>query len=400
MVWTLVLLFLGQIAMDISSQGWSGVRPKLALGPDLLLGFFLGIIALGVFLRIPEPAERWESLGEVRWVIPLYAVSYLIRSYWRPQWVRALVPLMVVACLVSLYALFQTMTGIDLTRTYNLALKTMGSGYYRAIGFFSLPLTFAYSLGQFMMLCLALALVVKDKMGEKLGWLLVLTSFFSVLGIIGTGVRGAWVALLGSGLVLSFLLGRRLFFRTAGIGLLLLSVMLLALPTLRHRVTTIWDVKQSSNAGRIKIWRAAIEMWKDYPVLGTGLNYNVRHMAKYYEKLGIQKGKIAHAHSNYLQFLTSTGLLGLLAFLALSGYFLWLNWILWKGTEPYLWKGILLGLFSAQVFVHIGGFTECNFIDGEVQHSLTFSWAFLLAWRGIGVEKAFPSQLESQASSV
>ena len=98
------------------------------------------------------------------------------------------------------------------------------------------------------------------------------------------------------------------------------------------------------------------------------------------QKLGFTDVFVGHAHNNVLQLMAGTGIFGTLLFLSFSLYFLILALQIYRRfpVENTFARGLGLGIFAAQIHFQIGGMTECNFIDGEVNHMLVFLWATLL----------------------
>ena len=66
--------------------------------------------------------------------------------------------------------------------------------------------------------------------------------------------------------------------------------------------------------GRIRVWKSAILMFKDYPLTGVGLNnFNTPYKTKYLQS-GSNEPFLTHAHNIFLQNLAEMGLLGSLGF--------------------------------------------------------------------------------------
>ncbi|MGZ6480380.1 MAG: O-antigen ligase family protein, partial [Bdellovibrionales bacterium] len=95
-------------------------------------------------------------------------------------------------------------------------------------------------------------------------------------------------------------------------------------------------------------------------------------LPEYFARLGIDQEFVSHAHNNLLQFLGGTGIFGFISYCAVIFIFLRKAWRIRKVTA-WGWS-----LFLAQLYMQLGGLTEANFIDGEVNHMLIFTWAILL----------------------
>lgn len=203
----------------------------------------------------------------------------------------------------------------------------------------------------------------------------------SGIALLFSLIRGVWISGTVATLVMLWLWRRRAFYRGA-IALAIAGLLAFAtLPPFRVRVSSIFSTQNIENRDRITLWTANWEIFKDHPIVGIGYTENERRIEEYYSRMGVVKGFHGHAHNVYLQFLSGTGLLGLLCYLYIVGYFLLLSYRLWKETpEEKSWeKALLLGALGAQLSLHIGALTQNNFSDTEVNHNFIFILAMVSA---------------------
>ncbi len=107
------------------------------------------------------------------------------------------------------------------------------------------------------------------------------------------------------------------------------------------RLTSI-SLSEFQNEGRAYIWPMAIKGFKQRPILGWGQeNFNYIFNANYNPHMWSQEQWFDRAHSVYLDWLVSSGLVGLLAYLSLYVLFLVL---VWKSSVPVSVKSVLTGL--------------------------------------------------------
>ncbi len=80
-------------------------------------------------------------------------------------------------------------------------------------------------------------------------------------------------------------------------------------------------------APRRRLWRAHLQMFVEHPILGVGFNNNERKTKEYLDRLYPNDPNpfYGHAHSNFIQILASTGLLGMCLFL-------WLWWVIFRAA--------------------------------------------------------------------
>ncbi len=379
---------------------WRGQFRKLALGSeqdrfvvDKALWVFALIVVIGAFNNFESWGRSIDIIGYNRWTLLLYSHVYWLRRYFSPAVEQRMLWPFFGAIVAGVYGLHQTFTGVNLLRGPDFHMGTMGS-LWRAYGFFNLPLTYAYAIGMVFFVALAYLLVAGQEHWRKGQWgfgpqglkttvlMAALATPITFAAILASGTRGAYLALLGGMVVLPFMMGRRWVIPSFLGMAILLGGLFVALPDLKDRFVSIANVTTDrSNTGRFDIWRGHWAIFKDHYIVGSGLAYNNSLVKSYYEKLGIEDGLVSHAHSNYLQMLAGTGSLGFVAWSVFCLYFLWLAAHLWWRLDPQQlwWRSLALGIFLAQIFHHIGGFTEVNFTDSEVLHQLLLMWATLVA---------------------
>ncbi|MCX6719383.1 MAG: O-antigen ligase family protein, partial [Candidatus Taylorbacteria bacterium] len=108
---------------------------------------------------------------------------------------------------------------------------------------------------------------------------------------------------------------------------------------------------ESQGQARNYIWPMAITGWSQKPILGWGQeNFNYIFNANYNPKMWSQEQWFDRAHSVYLDWLTASGIVGLLAYLAL--YVLLLRAI-WKNDFSLIEKCVLTGLVAGYAIHNI-----------------------------------------------
>lgn len=152
--------------------------------------------------------------------------------------------------------------------------------------------------------------------------LVVLVGVFSavliLLGIWWTDSRGG---MMGLGLGLLITGAYHLFSRKKGnfkrpviistIAMIVGCMLILAL-------TAIVFPRDSSDTGRICIYKSSVQMFIDHPVSGIGYHNYTKEYVNYIQPEMPIKGVIPHAHNDFLQFLATTGLVGAMGFTVFS----------------------------------------------------------------------------------
>lgn len=352
-------------------------------GPALWLVGFAAIATIGVVVSGSGLSSALAQIGFLRWMLLLYSFAFAwSHSKWLDDPQKLLWVWFGIAALAGIYTTFQFATGINLVRPHH-QLRPAESYGFRPTGFFSLTLTMSYVVG------ISLSFLLPQLSLKKLDWRKILLWFFILCGLLTSLTRGAWLAFTVAIVVYAFQKqGWRAFFTLIPLGMLL-TLLVMFEPDINSRSRALLDFSSNASSGmRVDLWRAYWAIFLDNPVLGVGLFNPDDMLLETYRRLGIQQDFVSHAHNNYLQVLAGTGSLGFIAFVGFNAYFLKLSWQLerhFRALRPQLAR-LAQGALLAQVFWQIGGLTECNFFDGEVNHSIVFIWALLLAMKFIAGE--------------
>lgn len=233
----------------------------------------------------------------------------------------------------------------------------------RVIGTFGNPNVFAEYLEHILPASIALIFVYKKWMNKAIAALLAMVMFVCLLL---TSSRGAW---LGFAAAMSLFTILKLFkyiplFLTGGI----LSIPL-APKVIIQRISTIGNIKDSSNEYRTYIWEGTIKMIRDFWVTGVGYGYWAFKNTFY--EYSIKGTKTWHSHNMYLEIMAEMGIFGLLTFawFVISLFIHSIKFIL-KTKDKYLSyvsAGLLAGFLS--IMVH-----------GVAEHILYMPKSVIMFW--------------------
>jgi O-antigen ligase len=155
---------------------------------------------------------------------------------------------------------------------------------------------------------------------------------------------GAGALLAGTALVLSFSKGALLFGVPASLLLLgllaggrwlwvvvggLVAAGVAAIPVLRTpRFASLFDLQSGTSFFRLHLWRSAIDMIRDHPLLGVGLdNFLYAYRGRYIRPPAWQEPNLSHPHNIILDYWSRLGILGLAAGV-------WLQVAFWRLALP------------------------------------------------------------------
>ncbi|MDD8017347.1 MAG: O-antigen ligase family protein, partial [Bacteroidota bacterium] len=154
-----------------------------------------------------------------------------------------------------------------------------------------------------------------------------------------------------------------------------------------ERAKSIVDLSQPSNYGRLNMWTTGFQIWKDYPILGTG-DIDLHVLYEQYKKPDDQEFG-GHLHNNFVHLLVTLGAVGFCVVMALWGKILHVAYSIFKKnrTDVFI-KNIALGSLAVFVGFMVNGIFEWNFGDHEI---MVFVWFSV----GLGLAANFVKEKES-----
>ncbi|MEK7355993.1 MAG: O-antigen ligase family protein [Bdellovibrionota bacterium] len=352
-----------------------------------LVGLF-GVVVLGASITAPSPPVGWgwdTIVGSARFVFLFMLLRLGISWTWSDVVSKRIVyGLIGVAALIGIYSVFQFYTGLDLIRGEGSQAVTLwgyrsnGQPYYRAAGMWDHPLRYSYFVG--MNLCFAFAFFVigMGKVGKHARWWMALAFVLMCLGLMASLARGAWIAVVVAILVMSFYSGWKKALGAVSVIAIALGLAIATQPEISDRLKTIFDLSNESNSSRFPIWKANWLMFLDQPIIGVGYGQNEAIIGEYFQRMGMPDDAFkGHAHNNYLQFLSGTGILGFACYMIFIGFYYWLAHSLYRRSSDPWTKAFALGAVGMQIVMHVGGFTEANFKSAQVNQFFMLALAVL-----------------------
>lgn len=245
-----------------------------------------------------------------------------------------------------------------------IAANTWFAYYYDTIHlrmFASFPDTHSFPLYILMVICFAMTLLIY-KTGRK--WKYAIYFFIAVImgELILSGTRGIWVGAIFPAIFLAYIYWKKMITRAVLLSVVMpfiLFVILLPLTypvfnstqfklkesahrqeVLQERIKSIIDTGETSNQGRIFIWKETIKSIIHKPLLGVGIgNFpTVLKLNPTATKAG------ASAHNLYLNFFAELGIFGFVAAGLIIFEILKKSWQLFKNKEFIVWFFGLNGL--------------------------------------------------------
>jgi O-antigen ligase len=365
------------------------LRTPILTNIDYALFALCAVIIASAYIAAPADADHVFIAGNSRFVA-LFLLLRVGLEIISPRRAETLLPWLIgLVAVIGAYAVFQNATGIDLVRgTRNPIAKEIFGGVttYRARGMWDHPVRFGHSIA--LSLCFPIAYILSGyfRSARKPSALLVVCILATTLagaGLFFSFTRGAWIGLAAAIFGMSVYAGWKYVLKVALLGTLVVGAILISSPELRGRFESLTQPRtDGSSTARVDIWRANIEMFKDHPVLGVGYGVNEDLITEYYERLGITQQDGGHAHNNFIQFLSGTGLLGFLSYMVFSIFALILTHrsiLASKRSGDTFLYAVSLAALGAQLVIHIGGLTECSFKSAQINHQYFLILALLVS---------------------
>jgi O-antigen ligase len=221
-----------------------------------------------------------------------------------------------------------------------------------------------------------------------------------MVALLLTGSRGGYVAMLGEIVLLVWILiwrnplpGRRM--RVAATGLALVGVVALFIwlvPSfILQKLGTVHDYVSETHVGRIALWRNSLGIFRRHPLTGAGLGSFVSVYPAFEREP--QELITEHAHNDYLEALTETGVVGGLLILASLILFM-----------PAVFRNLESKLKSEQGWIRMGAALACcgllihSFVDFNLQIPANAAWFAFCA--GLASLSRLPVSRRGETNSV
>jgi O-antigen ligase/Flp pilus assembly protein TadD len=347
---------------------------------------------------------RVYSLFSIILLAGLYVlVSDVIKE--REQIRKIMISLIFVSGFISIYGIAQYL-GIDL-----LNLKVIGSGYISG------PFENRNVLASFLVFTMPVSAgFLFEEVSKKLKIMIGLMAIITLIALIYTRTRGAWVGFIGA---MTFFAGAKLMaergmkkiFKSlfSKKSLIIISLMIICLGLLirydyrksgsfTKKFLSIVDLKDPATRHRFVMWRTGIDIIKEHPLLGTGMGtfkkIHPKYQSRYLrtKKYGRFEGLSRFVHNDYLEITANTGILGL-------GTFLWLIVTLyWTGLKRV--KQVSESKYSPNLLIIVLSSLTAVLIHSFFHYSFYLPTTGMLFWLWLGLLNTNGSKLEKTKENI
>ncbi|MEZ4512666.1 MAG: O-antigen ligase family protein [Chloroflexota bacterium] len=316
---------------------------------SLLLFLLIATLSLPFTERLDVATNEW------RVVIVEPALFYVMLRLLRPtrqeMWV-ILDAFVLGAVAVALIGLGQYATG------YNLI--TAEGGLLRLRAHYGSPNNVALYLGRVIPLLVAMVLLGKENGRRR--WWYGAAAIPIGLAMLLTFSKGGLLLGLPAGLLLVFWQWQRQAGRRTWPWLLAAAIVGMAgllgvqqIPQLAER----FNVGSATAVFRLNLWQASLEMVRQHPWFGIGLdNFLYAYRGRYILDAAWQEPNLNHPHNIILDFATRLGLLGLAAGTALFTSFIH---TLRRARPDATWQPVVVGMWGSLAAIVTHGLVDHSF---------------------------------------
>jgi O-antigen ligase len=312
-----------QTGFSIALLGWAlkfVVNKKLFWVKSYLdkpVLFYLSAIIFAAFFT----QNRIHSLVSIKdeWLYLLFFL--LVNNIEEEGFAKKLINIIIaISALVALYAIFQHYTGIDYYHGKILD-PIPGTGKFRSVGNFSIPLTYGFYAMVVSLLSFSLAFSEEDRTRRIFYFV---CSFLCVTGNLFSGTRGTLIAQI-FGFIIFFIFSPSRD-RKQGIPMTLIYFILIFFvdPDIFVRTNTLIQAKDLASMDiRTVIWSTSFRILLDHPLAGIGFG-NFNQFYEHYLKIPSQV--FGHAHNDFLNVAVNAGIIGFIPFV-------WLWITIWRNLK-------------------------------------------------------------------
>ncbi|HNV24235.1 MAG TPA: O-antigen ligase family protein, partial [Candidatus Omnitrophota bacterium] len=323
------------------------------------IGFFLLACLLSVFLSV-SPKISWMGFffKTLEWFVIYFLILDVFKST-KHLWIA-----------LGLFVFTSFITSIDSIIQFHITGKDLLLGREIPVSFYRATAAFKHAnlLGAYLTIFIPfcfLLFFISTKLRFKL--LRSLIFIFSVWALIIAYSRGAWLAVIFSFCVIPFLfLWLKFFIKKSFVVLIAFVVIIPVLVKVsffleRYKAPTT-GVSDNSVPWRLERSKEALEMFKERPVFGYGLNTFMRSYEKYQDVYKTAATRVfpTYVHNCYLQILIETGVLGFGTFLWIL--YVFINYVLNQIKIQYK-KNIFFSALSMGLLLGIFAFLAHSFVD-------------------------------------
>lgn len=282
-----------------------GIKDFFTSTLSLSIVILLGIMIISTSYALEKGLALSESARFITYIFIFFLIVYEFNT---KELIKKLLKCYVfAAAILSIYGIVQYFTTIGLDKKFIVKYSSGYSVVKIATTMFN-PNAYSAFLILIIFPVLMLAIYEKNIKNKSMYGILSILIF---VNIIMTYSRNALIGICIGAVVLCVLYSYKLIIAFGGVG-----IVTLFMPSVFERVRDLTN--NSQNESRIKLWKTAIMMIKEHPIIGVG---NGNYISRYNEYVNKYKGLSYNAytryttHNSYLKIQSELGIIGIATFL-------------------------------------------------------------------------------------
>lgn len=345
---------------DIRSNFTFGVKNFLKDYLNIFISLWVLMLFISILYAKDKSLAAGESVRFLSYVILYFIIVYEINN------------LKLFEKTIKIYLLLSSVIGIIGISDFISGIGTIQKNDLTSELRVAATLENSNNLGAFFVFAIFPMIILLFKEKIKFNKVLyLLGTIICFLNIVFSGSRNAWVGLIVGIFILTISYSIK-FISVFGV----LGVLALIVPQIGNRIKQIFDASQ--NGSRIRLWKIAILMIKDKPILGVGSG-NYRAMYDTYQAKVPEAGYGAydkfHPHNVYLKAQSELGILGAISIVGII-----LSSVLKSKKVAKIYKNNkFVNGFYEGAYISFAAFAFMNFIDNffSAPKVIAFFWIIL-----------------------
>ncbi|MDP3921344.1 MAG: O-antigen ligase family protein [Candidatus Omnitrophota bacterium] len=357
----------------ISGKYAEGEPPWLSSPLNGLIFMFMVFGLVAVYRGVTHSsANYWDVLTQYkRWITPLILYFLVLNTVKDKKTIRNIIGIMIiVTTLVGLMAIYDY---IEIGEVSTLEKSRVGGIAEHSN---SLAAFFCY----YMFLPFGFFLM---NMHRPKYWLLLVPFLIQFRGIMVTFSRGGYLAFALGLYAAAWFRSKFLFIVLLGLtGLAVLNPIILPagiryrmMQTINKDVSYIETAEElegsleTSSKTRVEVWKGAVKMIAEYPMLGVGYGLFYYRISPYWEQ-----NRPIDAHNSYIIIAAEMGIPALLNFLLIVLVTIWMAYSLYARTKDPFSKAVALGYLGG-----LFGLLMSNMFGSRLDHLEVAGYFWILA---------------------
>ena len=350
--------------------------------------YFLSVVFGFLFLKITD-LESWTTLTRFNWIINFYLFAWAF-SQTKIDLIKIIKFFTWAFVIPNVYALIGLYYGYDFVHHQPLE-------YFRLVGLLGSSTYHAHSNGIIAIFFLTLLIFKFRDLSKFYKLFSVLAISLMLLSVLMTFTRGIWISLFISALCLLWFHNRKYFMAVILAGVILVTTLYNVSESFRERMGLSNEFTpakteltnglprdtRSSDKFRLNVLKLHWMMFKDSPIVGIGYVNHLSHTPfATWEKYGFPSGNTinSHAHNQFMNTLTTTGLLGIIPFLLFYLWFFFANLSLikkFKAANLSSHYTLAVACLVTQIEFMVANMTDIGFEYSKIRSLILLVWAIV-----------------------